>query len=196
MRVNEDAVSLNKELLSTGVNPAAIFPDFWSSFARVQKSTPSSAHRVNIAGTWGGGSETFASLTGSACFSPEQISLHHNNCDTLPVLSNKLTLPFSTPGPVSRFPSPERRDLREKRKEEGEEGEGDDGDGEDEKPTSQLIPPTKRTTYLFSEIPNYERQNLGWQMCLAFMELIPIGSALSANRYAMEMQLQRGYDSV
>lgn len=148
-------------------------------------------------GSGGGSSETFASLTGSFCLSPEQISLHHNNCDTLRVLSNKLTLPFSTPAPVSRFPSPERRDLGEKRKEEGEEGEEeDDGNDEDEKPTSQLIPPTKRTTYLFSEIPNYERQNLGWQMCLAFMELILIGSALSANRYVTEMQLQRGPDGV
>lgn len=74
------------------------------------------------------------------------------------------------------------------------EEEGEDGDDgvDDGKPTSQLIPATKRTTYLFSEIPNYERQNLGWQMCLAFMELIPIGSALSANRYVTETQLQRG----
>lgn len=92
MRVNEDAVSLNKELLSTGVNPAAIFPDFWSSFACVQKSTPSSARRVTSQGRrhciWAIGQLG----GGSACFSPEQICLHHNNCDTLPVLSARPVL--------------------------------------------------------------------------------------------------------
>lgn len=46
MRVNEDAGSLNKELLSTGVNRAAVSADFWGSLACVQKSTPSSARHV------------------------------------------------------------------------------------------------------------------------------------------------------
>lgn len=36
----------------------------------------------------------------------------------------------------------------------------------DEKPTSQLIPATKRKTYLFSKIPNYERQNLAGRCAL------------------------------
>lgn len=58
-----------------------------------------------------------------------------------------------------------------------------EGEKKDEKPTSQLIPATKRKTYLFSKIPNYERQNLGWQMCLAFIKLTPICSGLSASRY-------------
>lgn len=36
----------------------------------------------------------------------------------------------------------------------------------DEKPTSQLIPATKRKTYLFSKIPNYERRNLAGRCAL------------------------------
>lgn len=36
----------------------------------------------------------------------------------------------------------------------------------DEKPTSQFIPATKRKIYLFSKIPNYERQNLAGRCAL------------------------------
>lgn len=36
----------------------------------------------------------------------------------------------------------------------------------DEKPTSQFIPATKKKIYLFSKIPNYERQNLAGRCAL------------------------------
>lgn len=74
-----------------------------------------------------------------------------NNCDTCcsPFWQ---TLAFRMPSPVSRSRRLSGGILKKKKN--------------DEKPTSQLIPATKRKTYLFSKIPNYERQNLAGRCAL------------------------------
>ena len=53
----------------------------------------------------------------------------------------------------------------------------------DERPTSQLIPATKKKTYLFSKIPNYERQNLAGRCALLSLSWLLFAWGLSASRY-------------